>query len=202
MQMKAPDLPYSEYVVYVDESGDHSLNTLDARYPVFVLSLCVFRKTVYNQQLAPALRALKFACFGHDMVVLHESEMRRGRGAFSQLPLHARHALMEGLHEVIRTADFQLIAVAIARCAHPVVTGIARQAISVYVREQGLGLEWLEQEIAGARPHRFDCTLHLGICGHQQYRQRRIPGLRPLRWWDYHVSRGLHGRGFGRSWTL
>lgn len=113
MQIKAPDLPYSEYVVYVDESGDHSLNTLDARYPVFVLSFCVFRKTVYNQQLAPALRALKFACFGHDMVVLHESEMRRGRGAFSQLPLHARHALMEGLHEVIRTADFQLIAVAI-----------------------------------------------------------------------------------------
>lgn len=104
---------YSDFVVYVDESGDHSLTSIDPRYPVFVLSFCVFRKSIYNQQVAPAVRALKFATFGHDMVVLHESEMRRSRGAFEHMPQAARTDFMAGLNQVIAGADFQLIAVAI-----------------------------------------------------------------------------------------
>ena len=76
---------HSDYIVYVDESGDHSLTSINPRYPLFVLSFCVFRKAVYNEQVAPALRRLKFAAFGHDMVVLHESDMRRRRGAFAHL---------------------------------------------------------------------------------------------------------------------
>ena len=76
---------HSDYIVYVDESGDHSLTSINPRYPLFVLSFCVFRKSVYNEQVAPALRRLKFAAFGHDMVVLHESDMRRRRGAFAHL---------------------------------------------------------------------------------------------------------------------
>ena len=35
---------FSDYVVYVDESGDHSLERIDPDYPVFVLALCVFHK--------------------------------------------------------------------------------------------------------------------------------------------------------------
>ena len=30
---------FSDYVVYVDESGDHSLASIDSDYPVFVLAL-------------------------------------------------------------------------------------------------------------------------------------------------------------------
>jgi len=106
-------LPYSDFVVFVDESGDHSLTSIDPRYPMFVLSFCAFRKTVYNHQVAPALRALKFATFGHDMVVLHESEMRRGKGGFLRMPLTVREPFMAVLTGIIAAADFQLIAVAI-----------------------------------------------------------------------------------------
>ena len=106
-------LRYSDFVVFVDESGDHSLESINPRYPMFVLSLCVFRKAVYNHQVAPALRALKFATFGHDMVVLHESEMRRGKGSFLHMPLTVREPFMAGLTGIIAAADFQLIAVAI-----------------------------------------------------------------------------------------
>lgn len=105
--------PFSDFVVYVDESGDHSLTSIDPRYPVFVLSFCVFRKSTYNKQLAPALRALKFSTFGHDMVVLHESEMRRCRGAFEGMPQTTRTAFMAELNQLIAEADFQLMAVAI-----------------------------------------------------------------------------------------
>lgn len=37
-----PERRYSDFVVYVDESGDHSLASIDPNYPVFVLALCVF----------------------------------------------------------------------------------------------------------------------------------------------------------------
>ena len=63
---------FSNYVVYVDESGDHSLVSVDAAYPVFVLAFCVFKKSDYAQMVLPAVTQLKFKHFGHDQVVLHE----------------------------------------------------------------------------------------------------------------------------------
>ena len=41
---------FSDYVVYVDESGDHSLERIDPDYPVFVLALCVFHKRHYAEK--------------------------------------------------------------------------------------------------------------------------------------------------------
>ncbi len=35
---------FSKYIVYVDESGDHSLQSIDENYPIFVLAFCVFHK--------------------------------------------------------------------------------------------------------------------------------------------------------------
>ena len=33
---------FSDFMVYVDESGDHSLTSIDKNYPIFVLAFCVF----------------------------------------------------------------------------------------------------------------------------------------------------------------
>ncbi|CAN7546755.1 DUF3800 domain-containing protein [Trinickia sp. LjRoot230] len=73
---------YSNFVVYVDESGDHGMQTLDANYPVFVLAFCVFYKRHYSEKIVPALHKFKFNHFGHDLVVLHEREIRKEEGAF------------------------------------------------------------------------------------------------------------------------
>ncbi|MFM0197993.1 DUF3800 domain-containing protein [Paraburkholderia strydomiana] len=73
---------YSNFVVYVDESGDHGMQTLDANYPVFVLAFCVFYKRHYSEKVVPALHKFKFNHFGHDLVVLHEHEIRKEKGDF------------------------------------------------------------------------------------------------------------------------
>lgn len=78
------ELEHSDYIVSVDESGDHSLISIDEGYPVFVLSFCVFQKNHYSHAITPALRMLKFDTFGHDMVVLHEQDIRKKTGAFHQ----------------------------------------------------------------------------------------------------------------------
>lgn len=75
--------PFSKYIVYVDESGDHSLQSVDAQYPIFVLAFCVFHKRHYSEKIVPALEKFKFNYFGHDQVVLHENEIRKEKGAFN-----------------------------------------------------------------------------------------------------------------------
>lgn len=92
---------HSDFIIYVDESGDHSLESIDPDYPVFVLSFCIFRKDEYAERVTPAIRHLKFATFGHDMVVLHESEIRRKKGAFSHLSKEPREAFMNTLTDII-----------------------------------------------------------------------------------------------------
>lgn len=84
---------HSDYIVYVDESGDHSLESINPEYPLFVLSFCIFRKAAYTNSVTPAVRNLKFETFGHDMVILHEHDIRKKRGAFSRLGKEPREAL-------------------------------------------------------------------------------------------------------------
>ena len=77
------DSQFSKYIVYVDESGDHSLQSIDPQYPIFVLAFCVFHKRHYSEVIVPALEKFKFNYFGHDQVVLHENEIRKEKGAFN-----------------------------------------------------------------------------------------------------------------------
>lgn len=102
---------FSDYVVYVDESGDHSLASIDKDYPVFVLALCVFHKRHYAEKIVPAVHKLKFNYFGHDCVVLHEHEIRKQKGDFAFLShLPTRHEFMERLSSVMEASNFILIA--------------------------------------------------------------------------------------------
>ena len=102
---------FSDYVVYVDESGDHSLERIDPDYPVFVLALCVFHKRHYAEKIIPAVEKLKFNYFGHDSVVLHEHEIRKQKGDFvflSHKP--TRDEFIERLSSIMEASNFILMA--------------------------------------------------------------------------------------------
>lgn len=102
---------YSDFVVYVDESGDHSLVSVDSEYPVFVLALCVFHKRHYSEKIIPALEKFKFNYFGHDSVVLHEADIRKQRGDFTFLNHRPTwQAFMDRLNEIMEQSNFVLIA--------------------------------------------------------------------------------------------
>ncbi len=78
-----PDtLDFSDYLVFVDESGDHNLARIDPQFPVFVLLFAIIRKADYVDQVCPELSRFKFAFWGHDEVVLHEHEIRKPFGDF------------------------------------------------------------------------------------------------------------------------
>lgn len=105
------DENFSDYIVYVDESGDHGLNSIDPNYPIFVLVFCIFHKNEYAKQLVPRLQKFKFHNFGHDQIILHETDIRKDRKDFSKLKSPTKkNEFMDGLTAIVEETPFTLIA--------------------------------------------------------------------------------------------
>jgi hypothetical protein len=106
--------PFSKFVVYADESGDHSLVKVDPDYPVFALSLCLFRKDVYMRHVVPLFQALKFDYFGHDAVILHEREIRKQARPFDILvDQDVRRRFLSSLGAALAKSRFKIAAAVI-----------------------------------------------------------------------------------------
>ena len=140
---------FSDYVVYVDESGDHSLASIDPGYPVFVLALCVFHKRHYSEKIIPAVEKLKFNYFGHDSVVLHENEISKQKGAFAFLSHRpTRIEFMERLNSIMDASNFILIACVVDKTRlsrgegassnpYHIALGICLEALHGFLTEKG-----------------------------------------------------------------
>jgi hypothetical protein len=137
---------FSDYVVYVDESGDHSLASVDRDYPVFVLALCIFHKRHYAEKIVPAVEKLKFNYFGHDSVVLHENEIRKQKGDFVFLAQRAvREEFMGQLTSIMDASNFILVACVVDKTRLPRSEGAAANPYHIAL---GLCLEALRAFLA------------------------------------------------------
>lgn len=140
---------FSDFVVYVDESGDHSLASIDPDYPVFVLALCVFNKRHYSEKIIPAVEKLKFNYFGHDSIVLHEHEIRKQKGEFAFLSHRpTRDAFMGQLSSIMQASNFILIACVVDKARlskaqgtgsnpYHIALGICLDALRSFLAEKG-----------------------------------------------------------------
>ena len=110
---------YSEYIVYVDESGDHGLKNINRHFPVFALSFCLVRKDEYLEKIVPDIQELKFKYWGHDMVVLHEMEIRKpprdGSFAWLRYDKQKREEFREDLNELVSRIPFAIFSVVIKK---------------------------------------------------------------------------------------
>jgi len=107
---------FSEYIVFVDESGDHGLMTIDPHYPIFVLVFCILKKADYIGILTPRLQSLKMKHFGHDAVILHEHALRKGTENFFFLnSSDKKEHFMTELTQIIGEVTFHLGCVVIRK---------------------------------------------------------------------------------------
>lgn len=110
MNLQSPP-DFSEYVIYVDESGSPELKTIDPKYPCFVLSFCIFKKSDYIAKVVPAVQDLKFKRWGHDAAILHTVDIKRETGDFKFLqhkPI--KDAFLEELNQLLIQLPFTLVA--------------------------------------------------------------------------------------------
>lgn len=105
---------FSDYIVYADESGDHSLSSSDEDYPVFVLAFCLFKKSEYSEAMLPRLSQIKFQFWGHDAVVLHSHKIRKQKDDFAILGNRPTHdSFVAEINNLILASPFSIIATVI-----------------------------------------------------------------------------------------
>jgi len=102
--------PFGDYIAFVDESGDHGMSNIDSGYPIFVLALCLFKKTDYTTTICPSLQKLKFDYWGHDQQVLHEHEIRKPNNHYIFLfDKVLRSRFLEDTSRLIKASSFKVV---------------------------------------------------------------------------------------------
>jgi len=107
-------------IVYLDEIGDHSLDSIDADFPLFGAIALVCDEEVYCQQIVPSIYRFKFKHFGHEGVVLHSRDIRRGIEDFLFLrgDPNRRQSFYNGLNRIMRDHRYTLMGMFIEKLKH------------------------------------------------------------------------------------
>ncbi len=179
------DTNYSDFIVYVDESG-HASPDPDPSYPCFVLAFCLFEKRHYLSKIAPALQELKFSFFGHDMVIFHEREIRKRLEPFEILnDPRRREEFHERLTRLIQHAELDILSETILKEGnHLPDDNLYHIALGSCLRQLFIRLEEIEKvsktvhvvfEMRGNKEDKLLELEFLRICNGENDHQRSYP---------------------------
>ena len=97
-------------LVYLDETGDHSLEKIDKDFPIFVLTTFLVRQSVYVNEIIPKVYQLKIDNFGHEGVILHSRDIRKAQTPFEFLMnVNKREPFLNSISELMGNLNFKLI---------------------------------------------------------------------------------------------
>src|SRR5260370_27719274 len=75
-------------ILFIDESGDHSLSKIDPQYPVFVLCGVIIDENYQNERATDALNRFKEQLFGRRDIILHTADFTRNQAGFEAMTAH------------------------------------------------------------------------------------------------------------------
>lgn len=180
---------FSDYLVFVDESGDHGLDAIDPGYPVFVLAFCVISKADYVGKIVPAIQRFKLKHFGHDNIVLHERDIRKDVGDFAFLKSREKKtAFLDELTQIVADAPFSLVCSIIRKEAlkqkytnpgnpYHIALGFGLERAHYYLQGRGVGAA-KTHVIVERRGRREDADLELEfrrVCDGANYHGEKLP---------------------------
>ncbi|MCF7864099.1 MAG: DUF3800 domain-containing protein [Kiritimatiellales bacterium] len=109
----------SKYIAFFDECGDHSLEKIDADFPLFILSTVIIERSAYVEVVVPELTRLKLRFWPHEGVNLHSRDIRKEHGDFSFMRVpDQRKAMLTALSELMAALPFTLFITAIRKAKH------------------------------------------------------------------------------------
>ena len=101
-------------IMFLDESGDHSLDKIDSSYPMFVLAGCIFDFDYYLNQAEKQVSELKIKFFGKGNIILRSYDIRKQKGSFASLvDKSKREKFYEAINALMESLNFTVIAAAI-----------------------------------------------------------------------------------------
>jgi len=106
-------------ILFLDESGDHSLGIIDPQYPMFVLGGVIMDAEYAWTQLEEKLNAFKVELFGRTDIILHTSDISRNRNGFERMKeSEFRKLFYERLNKLMSGLEYQVVACAIRKDDH------------------------------------------------------------------------------------
>ena len=119
-------------ILFLDESGDHSLSVIDPQYPVLVLRGVIVDADYAATRMDAAVREFKAEVLGDSDITLHTADIVRQRESFAGLVDPRRRRLFhDRLNGLMRDLDYSVVACAIRKDAHLAAYGAA--ALDPYV---------------------------------------------------------------------
>lgn len=101
----------NQFVMFLDESGDHNLVKYDEQYPVFTLIGCIFDSTYYSRKALPLINALKRKHFGQKDIILHSYDIRKAKNEFNiLLNQEKRENFITDMNNLMSSLEFTIIA--------------------------------------------------------------------------------------------
>ncbi len=103
-------------VMFLDESGDHSLEKIDQQFPVFCLAGCIFDEVEYQTKSNEAINNFKIRYFNNTEIILHSREIRKCEAPFNiLLNQNVKKDFYNSLNNLISDLPFTIIASVISK---------------------------------------------------------------------------------------
>ncbi len=141
-------------ILFLDESGDHSLRKIDSQYPVFVLGGVIVDGVTARRSIDEELRKLKSTYFGSEDLILHTSDIVRTRNGFEALKdPRVRESFYKDLNRLMRELDYRVVACVIHKDQH--LARYGEKAIDPYMLSLRVLVERFCHEIGDAHDGGF-----------------------------------------------
>jgi len=104
----------SNYLVFVDEAGDHQLGKYPKDFPMFVLAFVIISKDEYCDRLLPRFTRLKLKYFPDVSTIFHERDIRLRKNRFNILMREdVRTAFLSDFSAFMQSLEYKIVAVAV-----------------------------------------------------------------------------------------
>ena len=104
----------SNYLVFVDESGDHIIAKTDPEFPLLVLAFIIIEKREYCRHLLPHFAELKLKYFPDVNTIFHERDIKKQRGDFKILMVpEISDNFFADMNKMMSEIDYKIVSVAI-----------------------------------------------------------------------------------------
>jgi Protein of unknown function (DUF3800) len=113
-------------ILFLDESGDHSLTKIDVQYPMFVLAGVIMDSEYHVHEATDIMNKAKKELFGKDDIVFHTADISRNRNGFERLIEKAfREKFFQKMNQMMSELKYMVVAAAVKKEEHLKQYGLA-----------------------------------------------------------------------------
>lgn len=109
---------HNTHYLFIDESGDPSLKSINPDFPVFVLLGILIKKDVYRE-LENQFREIKIKYFESEGAIFHSTDIRKQNGVFAKLfDLRLKNQFYGELNQILQSINFTIVSSVINKTKH------------------------------------------------------------------------------------